>query len=301
MMNEARVSVGLSATAQGYTAYLQALAYARTRLQGRPLSRGRDSVDEIPIISHPDVRRMLLAQKSYVEGALALGLYCGRLIDETLSAPTDTERDDARLLLEVLTPIAKSWPSQWCCRGQQPGHPSPRWVRLHPGLQRRTALPGQSAQLHPRGHPRHSCTRPSWPQGAHRRRTWPALAARQNPGHDRPSVGAGRSTGWVGNRAGIGGAPASSTPPESLWKDGDPGAAPWLTPRSTSKPSATWFWPGSGCSRRWPRTARPETSMTASALPRGTSFTTNSPRRSAQFDLLDSGDRTTTDLDENWF
>ena len=104
----------MAATAQGYTAYLQALSYARTRLQGRPLSRGRESVDEIPIISHPDVRRMLLAQKSYVEGALALGLYCSRLIDETLSAPTDADRDDARLLLEVLTPIAKSWPSQWC-------------------------------------------------------------------------------------------------------------------------------------------------------------------------------------------
>jgi hypothetical protein len=55
-------------------------------MQGRPLSRGRESVDEIPIISHPNVRRMLLAQKSYVEGALALGLYCSRLIDETLSA-----------------------------------------------------------------------------------------------------------------------------------------------------------------------------------------------------------------------
>ena len=57
---------------------------------------------------------MLLAQKSYVEGALALGLYCSRLVDETITASTDTERDDAELLLEVLTPIAKSWPSQWC-------------------------------------------------------------------------------------------------------------------------------------------------------------------------------------------
>jgi alkylation response protein AidB-like acyl-CoA dehydrogenase len=114
MMNEARISVGLAATAQGYTAYLQALDYARTRLQGRPLTRRGDSAEEVPIISHSDVRRMLLAQKSYVEGAMALGLYCGRLVDETLSAPTDIERDEAKVLLELLTPIAKSWPSQWC-------------------------------------------------------------------------------------------------------------------------------------------------------------------------------------------
>ena len=100
MMNEARVGVGLAATALGYTGYLQALSLMPAPgCRADPLSRGRDSVDEIPIISHPDVRRMLLAQKSYVEGALGLGLYCGRLIDETLSAPNDAECDDARLLL----------------------------------------------------------------------------------------------------------------------------------------------------------------------------------------------------------
>jgi alkylation response protein AidB-like acyl-CoA dehydrogenase len=72
MMNEARVGVGLAAAAQGYTGYLQALSYARTRLQGRSISRGGGSQD-VPIVSHHDVRRMLLAQKSYVEGALGLG------------------------------------------------------------------------------------------------------------------------------------------------------------------------------------------------------------------------------------
>ena len=57
---------------------------------------------------------MLLAQKSYVEGALALILYCGRLLDEQRTAPDAADRDRAGLLLDVLTPIAKSWPSQWC-------------------------------------------------------------------------------------------------------------------------------------------------------------------------------------------
>ena len=57
---------------------------------------------------------MLLAQKSYVEGALALLLYCSRLVDEESTADTQEARDAAHLLLDVLTPIAKSWPSQWC-------------------------------------------------------------------------------------------------------------------------------------------------------------------------------------------
>ncbi|MFJ8471237.1 acyl-CoA dehydrogenase [Kitasatospora sp. NPDC094011] len=114
MMNEARIGVGQGATALGYTGYLHALDYARTRPQGRPLT-GRDpSAPQVPIIEHPDVRRMLLAQKSYVEGALALGLYCSRLLDEETTAPERADRDRAHLLLDVLTPIAKSWPSQWC-------------------------------------------------------------------------------------------------------------------------------------------------------------------------------------------
>ncbi len=114
MMNEARIGVGMGATALGYTGYLHAVEYARTRTQGRPLT-GRDpQAPPVPIVEHPDVRRMLLAAKSYVEGGLALGLYCARLVDEERTAETEEERARAHLLLETLTPIAKSWPSQWC-------------------------------------------------------------------------------------------------------------------------------------------------------------------------------------------
>ncbi len=114
MMNEARIGVGLGATALGYTGYLHALEYARVRPQGRPLSGKDPSQPQVPIIEHPDVRRMLLAQKSYVEGSLALNLYCGRLVDELRTAEGERERGHAGLLLDVLTPVAKSWPSQWC-------------------------------------------------------------------------------------------------------------------------------------------------------------------------------------------
>ncbi|TQS40192.1 acyl-CoA dehydrogenase [Cryptosporangium phraense] len=110
MMNEARVGVGGGATALGYTGYLKALDYARNRPQGRPVAAKDPNALQVPIIEHADVRRMLLAQKSYVEGALALNLYCARLLDDEHTLPGS----DAHLLLDVLTPIAKSWPSQWC-------------------------------------------------------------------------------------------------------------------------------------------------------------------------------------------
>lgn len=114
MMNEARIGVGLGATSLGYTGYLKSLRYARERPQGRPLASKNPEDPQIPISEHSDVKRMLLAQKSYVEGALALELYCSRLVDDELTAPEEEERQRATLLLEILTPIAKSWPSQWC-------------------------------------------------------------------------------------------------------------------------------------------------------------------------------------------
>lgn len=114
MMNEARLGVGLAATALGYTGFLKALDYARNRPQGRPVTAKGGASAQVPIAQHPDVRRMLLAQKAYAEGALGLQLYCGTLIDRQRSAVDADEAQRVALLLRVLTPIAKSWPSQWC-------------------------------------------------------------------------------------------------------------------------------------------------------------------------------------------
>ncbi|HQR04405.1 MAG: acyl-CoA dehydrogenase [Proteobacteria bacterium] len=113
MMNEARIGVGLGATALAYTAYLHALEYARSRPQGRRIGARNPATPQVNIIEHPDVRRMLLAQKACAEGALALNLYCSRLVDDKTTASLPEDRARATLLLEILTPICKSWPSQW--------------------------------------------------------------------------------------------------------------------------------------------------------------------------------------------
>ncbi|MBE0619835.1 MAG: acyl-CoA dehydrogenase [Burkholderiales bacterium] len=114
MMNEARIGVGMGAVLLGYTGYLHALDYARSRPQGRPPGAKDPTSPQVPIVEHADVRRMLLAQKSYVEGGLALCLYCARLVDEQKTSEDQAAREEAGLLLDILTPITKSWPSQWC-------------------------------------------------------------------------------------------------------------------------------------------------------------------------------------------
>jgi alkylation response protein AidB-like acyl-CoA dehydrogenase len=118
MMNEARIGIGMAATMLGMAGYEAALAYAKQRPQGRAIgASGKDaSQPQVPIIQHADVKRMLLAQKAYAEGALALQLYCARLVDEQHTGD-ETASKQAALLLEVLTPIAKSWPSEWCLEG----------------------------------------------------------------------------------------------------------------------------------------------------------------------------------------
>ena len=114
MMNEARVGVGLCAVGLGYAGYLHALEYARNRLQGRVPSLKDPASPQVPILQHADVRRMLLAQKAWVEGALALALYCARLVDDLATEESEAEHQARTLLLELLTPIAKSWPSEYC-------------------------------------------------------------------------------------------------------------------------------------------------------------------------------------------
>ncbi|MEE4150451.1 acyl-CoA dehydrogenase [Pseudomonas viridiflava] len=119
MMNEARIGVGMGAVMLGYAGYLYSLDYARERPQGRlPDNKSPDSAP-VSIIQHTDVRRMLLTQKAYVEGAFDLGLYAARLFDDAQTGETEQIRQQAHELLDLLTPIVKSWPSEFCLKANE--------------------------------------------------------------------------------------------------------------------------------------------------------------------------------------
>ncbi len=114
MMNEARIGVGMAATIIGLGGFLYSLDYARNRPQGRHLANKDPETPMVMISEHADVKRLLMTQKAYVEGALALMYFSAQLLDEQKIAKNDDERNRATLLLELLTPICKSWPSEFC-------------------------------------------------------------------------------------------------------------------------------------------------------------------------------------------
>jgi butyryl-CoA dehydrogenase len=119
MMNEARIGVGMGAVMLGYAGYLYSLDYARQRPQGR-LPDGKDpTTAQVAIIEHADVRRMLLTQKAYVEGSFDLGLYAARLFDDTQTLESEEDRKTTLELLDLLTPIVKSWPSDYCLKANE--------------------------------------------------------------------------------------------------------------------------------------------------------------------------------------
>ncbi len=109
MMNEARISVGIQALGQASAAYEQALAYCRERVQGSDISDRKGP--NVPIIRHPDVRRMLMTMKSTVEGLRALLYISGMFYDLSRMHPDERERERYTDLLEILTPICKSYSS----------------------------------------------------------------------------------------------------------------------------------------------------------------------------------------------
>lgn len=114
MMNEARIGVGLGATALAAAGFQASLAYARERPQGRHPDGKDPTSPQVALIEHADIRRLLLAQKSAVEGALALLFFCADLVDRIRTGEDADQRRDDELLLDLLTPIAKSWPSEFC-------------------------------------------------------------------------------------------------------------------------------------------------------------------------------------------
>jgi butyryl-CoA dehydrogenase len=111
MMNEARIDVGLGATAIASAAYYASLEYAKERPQGRRVTSKDPTQPQIPILHHADIRRMLLFQRAVVEGALSLILQCSWYADRA-RVLSGEEKENNELLLDLLTPVAKSYPSE---------------------------------------------------------------------------------------------------------------------------------------------------------------------------------------------
>lgn len=116
MMHQARIAVGTGAAAVAYQGLNYSVDYARERRQGRLPSLSNSACAQVRIIEHADVRRMLLAQKAYAEGALALCLFAAVLHEDSETGESETRRADAAALLNLLTPIVKSWPAKYGVR-----------------------------------------------------------------------------------------------------------------------------------------------------------------------------------------
>ena len=112
MMNEARIGVGFGAAMIGYRGYQYSLEFARDRTQGRHADHS-EPTKPAPIILHGDVKRMLLAQKSYAEGGMALCMYGSHLIDRVNTCDDAEEKNSLQELLDLLTPVFKAWPSEF--------------------------------------------------------------------------------------------------------------------------------------------------------------------------------------------
>lgn len=113
MMNEARIGVGFGAAMIGYRGYQYSLDFAKDRTQGRVAPHNKPEDDPAPIILHGDVKRMLLAQKAYSEGGMALCLYGSNLIDRINTCAEQDKKEGLQELLDLLTPVLKAWPSEY--------------------------------------------------------------------------------------------------------------------------------------------------------------------------------------------
>ncbi|NOQ91180.1 MAG: acyl-CoA dehydrogenase [Flavobacteriaceae bacterium] len=115
MMNEARIATGRMGAAISSAAYYASLKYANERPQGRKLnSSGQKNADDEQtlIINHPDIKRMLFSQKAIIEGSLSLIIETANYLDKKITSTSTEEKEKYNLLLELLTPIAKTYPAE---------------------------------------------------------------------------------------------------------------------------------------------------------------------------------------------
>jgi alkylation response protein AidB-like acyl-CoA dehydrogenase len=301
MMNEARIGVGMGATVLGYTGYLHALEYARTRTQGRPAGARATTSDgvappAVPIVEHPDVRRMLLAAKSYAEGGLALGLYCARLVDEEQTAETEEERARAHLLLDTLTPIAKAWPSQWGPVADDLA------IQVHGGYGYTRDYPVEQFYRDNRLNPIHEGTNGIQALDLLGRKVVTQGGAGLRLLAETITATTARAAGtqWAGLAADLDAAVARlGTVTATLWGTGDPDLA--LANASVYLEAAGhlvvgWLWLEQALACEGSSDAFHEGKRAAARY----FWRWELPRTRAQFDLLESLDRTVLDTDQAW-
>jgi alkylation response protein AidB-like acyl-CoA dehydrogenase len=110
MMNEARISVGMQGLGSGAIAYHHALQYAKERIQGSAIENFKDpEAPKVPIIKHPDIRRMLLWMKSSVDSMRALMYFASYCVDKSMTSGDEAEKEKWEGFLEILTPICKAY------------------------------------------------------------------------------------------------------------------------------------------------------------------------------------------------
>ena len=157
MMNEQRIDVGLGASGIASAAYYSSLEYSKERPQGRPLSQKDPTKPQVPIIEHPDVKRMLFFQRAVVEGSLSLLFQCAKYADLEIVLEGE-EKEKNTLLLDLLTPVSKSYPAEMCIQSVSQGlqvlggygycdefplEQHYRDVRIHPIHEGTTGIQGQ--------------------------------------------------------------------------------------------------------------------------------------------------------------
>ncbi|MEZ5469256.1 MAG: acyl-CoA dehydrogenase [Lysobacterales bacterium] len=139
MMNEERIGVGMGAVQQGSVGYQYSLKYARERRQGRHPDQKDPTTPPVTLIEHADIRRMLLMQKCYIEGAQVLGFYASMLVDHALDSD-ETLRRESHQLLEPADAHHQGLRIGLRAQGQRAGDPDPRRLWLHPRLSGRRAV-----------------------------------------------------------------------------------------------------------------------------------------------------------------
>ena len=236
MMNAARYAVGVQGIAVAERAYQLAAAYAKDRVQGRPVDGSLPGAG--PIIHHPDVKRMLLTMRAMTEGCRALALAAAAEYDHAHASPMPTQRKRSQAAYEFLVPLVKGFSTEMSLEVDEPGRAGARRHGLHRGDRRRAVPARREDPQHLRRHDRDPGQRPGRAQDRARRRRGGDVPSprRSRPPKARCATAAAPPRWrWPGAWA-KGARPSSTSSPSS-----SSASAPTRTPPSPARcPTCCW-------------------------------------------------------------